>query len=196
MDIEHELFDQKAYTKLVALQKVSTSLLSANTLKKIGEITINGGFSVIGAVSGDLILLSKDKTTYELLAYKGYPQSFLKKFPHLSLKTPVLTNYVIQTKKPYFIQNSDDLDPKYKIAKTFLKLCNATAAALFPLKIDSDVIGILQFVFKDSQSFSIENQKFMRILANQCTQAIDRVLRLHNLKEAKKELEAILKRFP
>ncbi len=182
----------KAFVQLTRLQKVSSLLVRAQTTKEIARIIVDEGFRAMDAISGDLILLSEDKTHYDLLAFRGYPENFLNNFPHLSLKTPLLTNEVIASKKPFFLESAKDLDNKYQHAKKYLLLSHSNAAAIFPLKIQNNVIGILQFTFKDAHEFSLENKRFMYALSDQCSNALDRALALEHVRQSKEELEVIL----
>lgn len=179
-------------TQSKALLHVSTLLSNAYTLRRVADIIINEGFAVLNAHSGDISLL-KENNELEVIGAKGYAADFVDLWPTIPPDTPLLTTEVINSKKPYFVHHVDQLDNKYQVAKSFIATSNALAAALLPLKIKNKIIGIMEFTFTEPQDFSSEEKIFMATLANQCAQAVERVLAIDKLKDSNKQLEIILR---
>lgn len=182
----------KAIRQARGLLRVTSLLAGAYTQQKVAKIIINEGFSILGAKNGDIALLQKDQS-FKVLAHKGYAKTFLQKIKDFGENTPLLTQHVIETRKPYFIENVALLDEKYKVAKLFITTSGARAAALLPLNVKNSILGVMQFTFEEEHTFSREDIIFMTTLANQCAQAFERVIALEKLQESKKQLEVILK---
>lgn len=174
------------------LLKVTTLLSGAYTVRRAAQIIVNEGFRVLNAHNGDLVLLN-EKGEFETVITKGYPEDFVKEWPKVPQSASLLSNEVIQTKKPCYVTDVASLPKKYKVAASFLGTSGAKSLVILPLTIKNKVIGIVQFTFTTPQVFNHEEKVFMNTLANQCAQAFERVFALENLKNAKEELEVILK---
>lgn len=182
---------EKAYIRTQGLQRVTAELAKAATKSDVAKIIVEEGFTVLHADSGDIALLGENNE-FEVLGSKGYPKSFLNIVPSPVQEPQLLTLYVIETKKPYFIPDVNKLEKRYEVAKKFIQKVKAKSAALLPLTLDEQVMGVIQFTFKESQEFEEEDKKFMMTLAQQCAQAFERVIAQDALAESKKELEIIL----
>src|SRR5690348_2517519 len=102
---------KQAYKRMQGLQHVTSELSKAVTKRDVARTIINEGFQVLQADSGDIVLASVDKH-FEVIAYKGYPKEFVGEFTRIQTQIPLLTRNVVRTKKPYFIANIRNLNPK------------------------------------------------------------------------------------
>lgn len=185
---------QNAFRHLAKLQEVSALLLRARSTSEVTNIILNQGVSVLGAATGEVVLLG-NKKKIEIVAYQGYSAAIQKKLATEADKTPLLTREVIRTKKPLFFQIDELKKTKYKFARYFLSKTQTNAGAVLPLHINGKVMGVLEFTFKTSNELRPEAQKFMLALADQCAQAFDKVTALENLTKSNEELKVILKRI-
>ena len=181
---------KQAYKRMQGLQHVTSELSKAVTKKDVARIIINEGFAVLQAESGDIVL-QKDNSL-EVIAYKGYNKKLLEALDSKENVPPLLTRVVMTSKQPYFITDRQNLPRRFEFAKKFLEKVHAQSAALLPLLEEDNVIGVVQFTFKNQQFFFDEDKEFMMTLAQQCAQAFQRVTFQEELTESKKELEIIL----
>ncbi len=173
--------------RIKGLWRITSSLSGAYTKKRVGEIIVNEGFSLLGAHSGDIILINPDKS-FKMIAQKGYEKDFLNTLHKADKKSPLLSSEVIKTGKAFYIEDAKGLDKKYKVAKEFIEMTGSHSAVLLPLIIRNKIIGILQFTFKVPQKFSGEDKLFINTLAYQCAQAFERVIALEDLRKSNREL--------
>lgn len=182
---------KRALKRVQGLQHVTSELSKANTKSSVAKVIIEEGFLILGAESGDVVLMD-DGGNLEVVAYKGYPKSVLEGWSSAGKAGSLITHEVIQRKKPYFIPDANQIDEKYAYAKYFLGKVKAQSAALLPLIQQNKIVGVIQFTFSRPQIFEEEDKKFMITLAQQCSQAFERVTAQEKLAESKKELEIIL----
>lgn len=173
---------------MTALWRITSFLSNAYTKKRVGEIIVNEGFSLLKAHSGDILLIYPDKSL-KIVAQKGYHKNFLKVWGAKKKKSPLLTEEVVRTGKPVYIKNPKDIKPKYEVAKKFIELTGSKSAVLLPLKTKNKIIGILQFTFKKEKEFDSQDKIFMNTLAFQCAQAFERVIALEDLKKTNRQLK-------
>lgn len=182
---------KEAYKRAKGLQNVTSALFKAYTKEQVAKIIINQGFAILNADSVDIVMLHEDNKAFDIIAFRGYPETFQKTVFENSSK--LLTNSVIKSGRPlYFHRGSKILHP-YKVAKSYMDKTKTVSAALLPLIIEGYVVGVLEFSFCTHQTFRKENKNFMQTLANQCSLAFERIIALEKLKDSKEELEVILK---
>jgi PAS domain S-box-containing protein len=183
----HPSESNSALKRAIGLFRVTSMLSNALTEEQVANIIIQEGFAVLGAFSGDIVMIGPDGRLY-LVAYRKYK----KEWAFIPEDKPLLTRFVIRTKKPYYIKDIQDIASPYEHARQFYADSKANSAIIIPLMAKKTVIGVMQFTYREKQRFSTEEKLFIQTLANQCALAFMRVKVQQELAASKGQLEGIL----
>ena len=154
----------KAFKRADGLQRVTALLANARTKKRVADIVLNEGLTILGAANGEIDLVRNDGSL-SVFAHKGYPHEFVKKWPTIlhtiPSDTPLLINEVLQNQKASFIDDTEALPSKYKVAKSFFSTTGTKSVAVLPIKIKREVSGVIVFAFTRKQHFNKQEKIFM-----------------------------------
>ena len=162
----------RAATQSARLQAVTAALSSASTFEDVATVIVEQGIAAVEARAGSISLVSDDGAALEIIRAEGYSPAMLAdwmRFP-LSLNVPLTT--VVRTGEPEFISSIDEYVARYPEHRPTIPISRAWAA--LPLKAQGRVFGAMGLSFATEGPFSPEAQAFMRTLAEQCAQALDR----------------------
>ncbi len=174
---------QKEYLRIVlkrieSLQHITSLLSKAVTLQQVLQTIMKEGMKILGANGGEVALLSEDKKTLRIVAYRGYPKYYIdkniKKKDEFSEKEPLIMWEVLKKNYPFYISNIFDFPSHYTVAKKFVDATNFKSQATVPLSVGGEVLGCLQLLFDKTVSFTEEDKSFIMSLAQQTSQAIER----------------------
>ncbi len=159
--------------RLKRLQTLIIALSGAKTRQDIYDVVLNQAIPAVGASAGNFMLLNPDKEHIDVVADRGYVPEIVeswRRFP-ANLKAAMVVQ-AIQTRDLFLLRSIQERD----IFMNHQPVESAHKAwASLPLMIKGEAIGALGFSFTEEQEFGEADQEFMRTLAEQCSQAMERV---------------------
>ncbi len=156
--------------RLASLQEITASLSRAISYEQIVEACVQQSIPIIGARSGDILLLSNDGSTLHAPGVYGGSEHPVA----LSLSDATPLAEALRLRKPIWIPSLEEYVLHYPQASA-MTVDDCQAFAHLPLIVSDDPIGILSYSFLQPQTFTEEDQLFMQALAQQYAQAMARV---------------------
>ncbi len=156
------------------LMDVTTALSGAITPAQVVDVVMPEIVSALGAQSGLLCLLSEDKHWLELLKTVGYPEEVLGAWKRFPVDAPTLLREAVRTGQPMVCETREALRQDYPHLAELAERAGHQAIAAIPLTSDRGILGALGLSFTAPQAFSEDDRRFMRTLATQCAQALER----------------------
>jgi PAS domain S-box-containing protein len=179
--------------QLMSLQSVADALSGALTIEHVTDVIVDQGVRVLGAVVGALALLDASGTAIELVAYRGSRRQF-ERWQRFPIDTPIPAAEAIRTGEQVFVESRAAFRARYpSVGQTRPRGQRATAAQ--PVVANGRVAGALILTFKDDLTFAESERLFMRLLARQCGQALERARLYQELAEREQRLGDLVRRL-
>lgn len=180
------------FKKLIVLQEVTKVLSSAVTLEDVLNTILKRGVKALGAMGGEISILSEDNKLFRVVAYRGYPKEFTKNFTKewrdLSHRQPLLMWDVVKEKKAVFLTDISDVPQRYKLSRKFSQITNAQSSAIVPLIVNGKAFGIFYLLFKKTNNFIDDDKEFIFTLAQHASQALERARIYENERQTTESL--------
>ncbi len=179
--------------KLLNLQAVADLLSGALSSERVGAIVVEHSVRAVGALSGAVGLLDHSGQHIELLGYRGNTR-YLKEWLRFPVVAPVPMAEAIRSGAPVWIETLADWKLRYpEVAGNRPRGYRATAA--LPVLVSGRVAGALSLTFARDHAFGESERLFMRLLARQCGQALERARLYHDIAEREQRLADLVRRL-
>ncbi|GGR19355.1 GAF domain-containing protein [Deinococcus ruber] len=155
-----------------SLQRVTEALAATTDQEAVFRTVLESAVSALNAVAGAVLLADETGRSLVVAATRGYEAQA----QHLWHGGPLdsrTRGAVLERQQPMFFEHQDAL------IATFPEL-NAriggvpVASALLPMFLDERPLGTLLLDFKEPHTFTLEEKRFLHILAAQCALAVGR----------------------
>lgn len=176
---ERKLYEERSR----ALLALTSQFARAIELKEVGQI-IESAVVPIGASAAIVRILNHDKTRLRNISQFGVPEDLNQRLAEIPLSVPSPSNDAIRSGEPVWLEDFATYEQRYPVIAEQLRTSVGTQTHVtLPLPVDETIIGTLALGFKEARRFDKEERQFLVAVAQQCAQAIRRLL----LYEAERE---------
>lgn len=157
-----------------ALQKLTEALSKTSHLPDVVEVAINHGGAAVGATTGAVCLLVEDGSAFELIAGPGISAQLSSEWKRFPRESQLTGSQAVSTRLPCYSRTRAEYiarDPRFAAVA---EAQGIEAEATLPLMIGENVFGVLTFLFSKPQSFNRDEDLYLRTVAEQCAQAMER----------------------
>ena len=169
---------EEAVTRLAGLQEVTAGLSAAVTSEQVADVVLGRGLVLLGASTGSFCLLQPDGATVEIVRAVGYDSAVTEHWRRFAVSDDVPASEAIRTGQPVFLRSVEERDARYPVFQGTPTVGSA-ATAVVPLTVENGtVLGALAVGYVEPQTFPAADRAFLRALAGQAAQAMERA-RLH-----------------
>lgn len=158
--------------KVSQLQSVAAALAIARRPLEVAQIVVDVGLAAIHADTG-LVVLKNDDDSLNLIYTNGYRREELDRLKTFTAKSAIPVNHAMLTGEPVFLTGFE-IAEEYPDLYRGLKEHDQRAVATLPLIAQGQNVGALALSYKTPRTFSPERIGYLKILAEQCAQAIER----------------------
>ncbi|NTU81075.1 MAG: PAS domain S-box protein [Chloroflexales bacterium] len=183
--------EYRARERSERLQAVTAALSRAATPAEVYAAVLHHGVGVMGGADADPALVAHTGTffvlageTLTLASASGFTDSQLAQYQTISLATPVPAAHAVRTARPVWLRSQADYIRQYPHLEAQIRQLVAEAAVSLPLLFEDRVLGVITFTFAQPLAFDAGEQGFLRMLADQAAQALERSQLFASLQEA------------
>jgi PAS domain S-box-containing protein len=164
---------EEAVKRITGLQAVTAALSRAVTPAAVAEVFVRQGAEAIGA-SGAFVRLLTDGRKLELAAMVGYSEQFEDSYRSV-LSTSVLPGAeVFRTGGERYFESSAVAEASSLEFAREHATTGHEAIAFLPLHARGRPIGLMALSFAGARTFGDDDRELLRMLASQCSQALER----------------------
>ncbi|HEY6424581.1 MAG TPA: SpoIIE family protein phosphatase [Pseudonocardiaceae bacterium] len=165
-------FADRAAARTAGLLEATAALSGALSPEAIAEVVVSQGSGLLGAGSAVLFVRVADRL--ELVHATGWPPDILQRCQTVPLVGGTPVSDAVLDGAPVWLENHDDALARYPGWAP--AHCNGgyQAAACLPLIVEGTAVGAMNFSFTAAREFGSDDRTFLRALAGQCAQALDR----------------------
>ena len=160
----------------------------------VAHAVIHEGIRAIGADGGFMSLLSPARTELTFAGSYAYaPQAvtFLKSVP-LTAQFPFVIAF--NRREALFLESLEQARQDYPDLIPHIQNFHGSVVDL-PLVVGDEALGVLVLSFQEARLFTPYERVFLRVLAAQCAQALQRSGALHQERQARQQAEALQEQF-
>ncbi len=183
---------------MTQLQAITAALSQALTAEEVAAIAIREGLAALGAARGLMLRIieppkpkdeDKDKAeaelTLHLVGQVNCDEKDLAPWKAgVPLSTPAPLPEIVRTRKAVFLSSREAWLSRWPEALPLSPAPRSQAIALLPLVFDRKVLGALTFGFQERREIAAHEQAFLKSLADQCGQALERARIFKQMQEA------------
>jgi GAF domain-containing protein len=174
---------ERAAERAARLHRVSASLSAASTAEQVAQVVLEEAVPVLGAIGGGLLVPAGAKLA--LPGAIGYRDELVSALRDEPAEADLPAAVALRTRQPVWLESVEELDRGFPDVR---RLEPETAAlCAVPLSVDSSV-GAIRFSFAEPRLFDDEERTFIRAVASQGAQALDRVRLLDEERAAREQL--------
>ncbi|HSU14017.1 GAF domain-containing protein [Longimicrobium sp.] len=156
------------------LQGVTAALSEAATPREVAEVIVVNGAEALGAAGGSLALLEPGTAGFRMLASTGYPESVAHAYEHFPVQPGRPVSDAVLTGTPVLLETVDEVAARFPGVAEALRATGFEAYAAIPIYRGDIPLAGLSFSFRGPHRFSGEERAFLRTLAGQAGQALER----------------------
>jgi signal transduction histidine kinase len=159
-----------AEMRMSRLQNITAELSRASTPLQVADVVLTQGLAALRADAGYVVLV-KEGGEVEVLHAPGYPDETMERYRRISAgdRLPVIdcirSSRVLIFESPAAMQASYPEGPSLGWAKTWVCL---------PLVAGERTLGALGVTYRNECRILDKDRRFMKTLADQCAQAMER----------------------
>ena len=153
--------------------QITSALSEATTPESVTAAVVQRGLEAMGAAAGSVLLPTPDGRSLSIAGSSGYPAQVLEswRLTPLTMLTPATVAY--RSAEPLFIESKAQALRDYPALDGVVQDRTLSLAAL-PLLVRGTVLGVLLLSFTRQRTFDELDRTFLRSLAAQCAQALQR----------------------
>jgi signal transduction histidine kinase/PAS domain-containing protein len=163
-----------AAARAEALQRVTGALVSARTPAEIADAVLGVAMPVLGAARGAVAVLDPGADALELVHAVGYDDEATARWARIPLDAAFPLSDAARTREPVLLETDAERDARYPHLAALRRANGGGAMAAVPLLAGDRVLGTLGFNFPAERPLGASERAFLRALAEQCAQAVDR----------------------
>jgi hypothetical protein len=167
------------------LHGLAAALSESVTLQAVARAVVQHGRNVLGAASGDVLLLADG--AFEVL-YSDVPRdsTYAARIP---LEPGLCATDVVERREPVFVASFDEWQERYSRSAAIAADGGYVSSATLPLLVDGAPIGVLAFHFTAPVNFDDEYRALLRSVEQHCSQALDRARLYEAAQQARADAE-------
>lgn len=163
---------EAALERLRLLHRVTSALTATLTPRQVADAILTEVVATLGAQAGTVVVLVDDDL--EVLHAVGYHPDIVAAYRRFSLHAVTPLGDAVRTRQLILVPSRQEAVEPYPVLASIPSSAGDGALVAIPLVVDERVIGAVGLTFVERRVFSDEDQQFMRTLAQQCAQALDR----------------------
>ncbi|SMB85307.1 sensor histidine kinase [Deinococcus hopiensis] len=164
------------------LQHITEVLAAANTQDMVFEAVLHPALDALRASTATVLLADREGQRLEREALLGYPEGDASIWQSALVEDDGPAAEALRIGGALFFPEVQDLVKKYPNLEARMGATAPVAAtAVLPMFLDRRPLGVIVLDFQEPHHFTLEEQRFVRILAAQCAIAFGRVRLLQNL---------------
>lgn len=180
---------EQATERTTRLQALTAALSAAVTPTEVADAIINEGVAALGASAGSVALLTADRTALEAIKAIGYPLTVLNPRRRVPIDAPLPLADAVRTGTPVLL-GSREAYTRYPGFTDLPAWRENRATVALPLIVEERAIGALGISFPGPREFSEHDRAFLKTLAQQCSQALERARLYEAEQESRSASEA------
>jgi signal transduction histidine kinase len=184
---------EQAVERIGGLQAVTAALSRAVTPAAVADVFVREGAAAVGASGGLIRILSADERTLEVQAAMGYTRRFNESYGTLPVGSPLPGAEVFRTGTERYFESAADAEAAPEFAREHEETGHG-AVAFLPLEAGGRPIGVMVLSFSGPRAFCAPERELLRLLADQCTQALERARMYRREREARATAELAVER--
>ncbi|HEU4325960.1 MAG TPA: ATP-binding protein [Roseiflexaceae bacterium] len=181
---------ERSADRMARLQAVTAGLAQAATPTQMAAVIVEHGMAVLGAVTGTVRRLSADGLFLEDTHAVGVPVSVIAGMERIPISANLPVAEAVRQGHDLWLPSADTIIARYPQTAPIVREHGYGAFAALLLAQEGRTIGVLGITFALSQTFSEEDRVFLRAMAQQCTQALERARLYEAERKARAEAEA------
>lgn len=182
----HEEQEQLA-ARLARLQAVSAELVSRSGIEQVCNAAVRHGRDAAGANSATVCLPTADGVRLCIVDSVGVRPEYIERLREFAIDGPFPGSEAWRTGRPVVVESVAERDERFPGIAGIPPHVDHTLACL-PLKVQTDVVGVLTLSFPPGRRLSGGEVDFLTALADVCAQALGRARALD-------EADAVRDRF-
>ncbi len=159
--------ERRTRGRIAKLQQATAAFAAARTLDEVGEVTVELAVSVVAASRIMLWQLDAEAATLVLLSARGLDDASRVQAERIALDAPWPVAEVARTGEARFYDEA--------AVRRLGTAATVFAGAAIPLIVQDRRVGVLGIAFGEPRDFVTDERDFLRAIADQCAQAMDRV---------------------
>ncbi|MDB5033968.1 MAG: domain S-box [Chlorobi bacterium] len=160
--------------RIARLQAVTSALSVALTPLQVADVIIDLGIGAFGAAAGSVSMLTDDGEMLEVVRAKGYSKIMLSSWRRMPMNRSVPLTDCIRTRQVIIVSGRTERTRLFPDVFRSEHLQAHHGIAAIPLMLADRPVGAIGLSFSDGWEFTDEDHAFMRALAQQCVQALER----------------------
>jgi PAS domain S-box-containing protein len=177
---------EQAVMRISGLHAVTAALSRALTPTAVAEVFVREGAKAVGASGGFVRLLTDDGRRLKLEATVGYSKQFTNSFKILPLTSGLPGAEVFRTGGERYFESSAAAEAASPEFAREQAVTGHEAIAFVALHAQDRPIGLIALSFANPRTFDDDDRELLRMLAGQCSQALERA----RLYEAERQAHA------
>jgi len=177
------------------LHSVATALGQALTRSAVAEVMVVQACSALQAERATIAELVDEGRTFEILAFRGYPEDLMARWGRFSAEVPSPMADAVKLRQPVIVDSHQELVSRWPELADPDRPSAGQANVTVPLVLDSRVLGALSIGFRESRQLEMSDLAFIGTLGRQCALALERARLLEAEQTARREAETVAARL-
>jgi serine phosphatase RsbU (regulator of sigma subunit)/anti-sigma regulatory factor (Ser/Thr protein kinase) len=154
------------------LQRVTAALATARTPEDVAHVVVSEGVVALGASGGGLLVPGADREHLAVPGAVGYGEELIGALRDERLDAPLPAATALRTGQAVWLESQQERDLRFPALRGFEAATVSMCAV--PLIVGSRTLGALRFSFGSRRLFGEEERTFVRALAAQTAQTLQR----------------------
>ena len=163
--------------RMQRLARVAAALSRAVTAKDVAEVIVKEAKEAIGADSGGVWLMEDADTLRMLIMSPHVPPAILERFARYPIDTENPLCLAVRLGEPVWIESWSDFARRFPESEARMRAApepKPTAFGCLPLRFEHETLGGIAFSFFRPHTFDADDRAFIGLLAEHCTQGMER----------------------
>lgn len=174
---------------LARLHRVSAALAGATTEQEVADVILGAGMLALGAVRGMVAVRSADGTLLDAVAWHGYPKDIRDRWPNIAVDADLPLSEAVRTGESIVLPSPEVWRARYPLLENEQSDHRSVAVIPLPSGSGGSILGAMAFSFEQERGFPADELMFMRVLGQQCGQAMERARLFESERRARAEAE-------
>jgi signal transduction histidine kinase len=188
--------ERRAADRAARLHDLSAALARSLSPAEVAREVVTQAIAAMGARVGAVLALVEGGTILEVLHQQGYgsetrtAQRLMRAWRRFPVSLPTPAGDAVRTGESVLMEDSRAREARYPHLSEVRDAVGEGAVAALPLVANGRPLGALHLGFAASRAFLPDDRAFMRTLAGDCAQALDRVRLYEAERAARAQAEA------
>jgi signal transduction histidine kinase len=163
--------------RMQRLARVAAALSRAATAKDVAEVIVQEAKEAIGADSGGVWLLDETDNLRLLALVPNRPDGLRERFLSFSVDSENPLCLAVRLGEPVWIESWNDYAQRFPESEARVRAApdpKPTAFGCLPLRFEHETVGGISFSFFRPHQFHPDDRAFISLLAQHCTQGMER----------------------